>query len=91
MKKIPSLKRELVRSLQIPKDLALQESLVTLSGSSEILVENYRRILEYEENIIRILLKKGRMRIEGEHLCIAYYSRDEMKITGFIQAVFFDR
>ena len=28
------------------------------------------------------------MRIEGEHLCIAYYSRDEMKITGFIQAVF---
>ncbi len=90
MKKIRALRSEFLDSLQIPKDLAFQESLVTCSGCSEILVENYRKILEYQNSCIRILLKRGKMRIEGDNLSIVYYSRDEMKVTGFIQAVFFE-
>ncbi|MGI6010396.1 MAG: YabP/YqfC family sporulation protein [Ruminococcus sp.] len=90
MKKIRSLQKDFLDSLQIPKDLAFQESLVTCSGCSEILIENYRKILEYQNSCIRILLKKGKMRIEGDHLTIVYYSKDEMKVTGFIQAVFFE-
>jgi sporulation protein YqfC len=90
LKKIRSLQKDFLDSLQIPKDLAFQESLVTCSGCSEILIENYRKILEYQNSCIRILLKKGKMRIEGDHLTIVYYSKDEMKVTGFIQAVFFE-
>ncbi|MGI6006921.1 MAG: YabP/YqfC family sporulation protein [Ruminococcus sp.] len=90
MKKFRSLQQNFLESLQIPKDLAQQESLVTCSGCSEILVENYRKILEYQNSCIRILLKRGKMRIEGDHLTIDYYCQDEMKITGFIQAVFFE-
>lgn len=90
LKKIRSLQKRFLDSLQIPVDLSCQDSLVTCSGCSEIVVENYRKILEYQNSCVHILLKKGKMRIEGEHLAIVYYSRDEMKVTGQIQAVFFE-
>ena len=60
------------------------------AGQKQAYVENYRKILEYQNSCVHILLKRGKMRIEGEHLMIVYYSRDEMKVTGQIQAVFFE-
>ena len=90
MRKIKALQSGFLNALQVPRDLAYQDSIVTCNGSSEILIENYRKIIEYQSTCIRILLKHGRLQIEGEHLLITYYCRDEMKITGFVQAVFFD-
>ena len=37
-------KERLAQSLQIPRDLICQESVITLMGAREILVENYRGI-----------------------------------------------
>ena len=53
-------------------------------------VENYQKILTYEPCCIRILTRKGRVRIEGSRLTIAYYSGEEMKITGQMQTITFE-
>lgn len=76
--------------MQIPADLAYQESVLTFWGKREVCVENYRRILEYQCGRIVVLLKNGRLVLRGENLCITHYSREEMKISGQIQEITFE-
>lgn len=61
--------------------------LVTITGNSEMLVENYRGIIEYTSERIRVQTKTCQVQVQGQQLLIAYYTNDEMKITGKICAV----
>ena len=67
------LTRQLTKSLELPGDLMLGASIVTVTG---------RRILEYRQDKIRLLLKNGQLEITGRNLKIDYYTNDDMKITG---------
>lgn len=73
--------------LELPKDILLGASIITALGNRELLVENYKSILEYRENTILLQGKKCRIRINGARLRIAYYTKEEMKICGFITEV----
>lgn len=79
-----------MESLQIPRDLAFQESIITLTGEKEILLENYRGILEYTQNHLLVLTRHCRIRIQGEHLEVLYYTNDEMKVSGQITGIFYE-
>lgn len=80
----------LMHTLEVPDDLASQESLLTVTGSSRLYVENYRSIQFYSQNSIRILTRKGRIRISGKSLKIQYYTSDEMGISGHFQEIIFE-
>ena len=71
-------------SLQIPKDLSYGESVLTLTGSRELYIENYKCIRKYEDTCILLLSPQNRIQIEGSGLMIDYYTDVEMKITGTI-------
>lgn len=71
----------------LPKDVILGVPLLTMTGYTEMCVENYRGILEYTEALIRIQTKIGQIRITGKGLLISYYTNDEMKITGKISSI----
>ncbi|MGI6094368.1 MAG: YabP/YqfC family sporulation protein [Lachnospiraceae bacterium] len=86
-KKKHSLAGNLVNALQIPGDLAYQDPIVTITGAREVFVENYKCIMEYEADHLMIQLRKSCIRIEGTHLQITYYTKEEMKITGCIRNI----
>ena len=65
----------------------LGAAIVTVTGRQEVLIANYKGILEYEDSFIRIQTKNCRIVISGSHLAIEYYTNEEMKITGFIDRV----
>lgn len=71
-------------SLRLPSDLLAGAPIITVIGKNEICVENYKGILEYSNTYIKILTKIGRVQIEGKKLCIEYFTKEEMKITGII-------
>lgn len=73
--------------LKLPKDLMLGAAVITVTGQCEAYIENYRGILEYTENKIRLQTKTCCVEIEGKKLYIGYYTNDEMKITGFITGI----
>ena len=58
--------------------------MITLMGAREILVENYRGILEYTEDHLLILTRQCKIRIKGENLEVLYYTSEEMKVSGRI-------
>ncbi|MCU6761206.1 sporulation protein YqfC [uncultured Roseburia sp.] len=77
----------MVHRLELPKDLMFGAVLVHITGQSEIEIENYRGILLYGEDRIRLSIKGGQMEVTGRSLKIDYYTNDNMKITGYIQQV----
>ena len=79
-----------MESLELPKDLVYGAVLVSITGRQEILIENYRGILEYTKNHISLQTKTCRLVVRGKDLDISYYTNEEMKITGCIQGILYD-
>ena len=80
-------KEKIINSLELPKDLMLGAAIVTATGRHEVLISNYKGILEYEDSFIRVQTKTCRIRITGVRLAIDYYTNEEMKITGSIDTI----
>lgn len=80
-------KEDLVETLELPKDLVYGAVLVSITGQQEMLVENYRGILEYNKNHISLQTKTCRLIVRGKNLNISYYTNEEMKITGQIDSL----
>lgn len=75
------------RCLWVPKDVALGMPILTVTGNSELCLENYRGIQEYTDTLIRIQTKTGQIKLHGTCLKVEYYTNDEMKVTGILHSV----
>lgn len=82
-----SKKEQVVESLKLPKDLLLGASIVTLTGNGEAWIENYKGLIEYSDTFIVLQGKTCQICIEGKRLSIDYYTNEDMKISGLIEAV----
>ena len=80
-------KEALVESLNLPKDICMGAIRVTLTGSHEAWIENYRGILEYTGELILLQGKTCQVCFEGTGLSIDYYTNEDMKISGCITCV----
>lgn len=73
--------------LEVPKDVALGESIITLTGKREVLIENYKGIIEYNEKHLKIKTKNGVIEMIGLNFLITYLTDEEIKIVGKIQSI----
>ncbi len=80
-------KELIVESLRLPKDTMLGAAIVTITGNREAFIENYKGIIEYTKQSIVLQGKNCRICFEGEQLSIDYYTNEDMKISGSIEAV----
>ncbi len=74
-------------TLNLPSDILTGAPIITIIGKSEISVENYKRIIEYNNNNIKILTSVGNIVIFGKNLKISYFGNNEMKINGRFKQV----
>lgn len=84
-----SKKELLVESLKLPKDMMMGVFMLSMIGNREVLIENYRGILEYTDTCILLQTKQGQIKFEGNNLMIEYYTNEDMKISGYIASVIF--
>ncbi len=66
-----------------------QDILLTITGTKEIYVENYKCLLDYKENLVALQGKKETLLIRGEDFLIDYFAGDGMKIKGCVTSVEF--
>ena len=71
----------------VPKDVAMGLPTLTITGTNDLCVENYRGMTEYTDQIIRLQSKSGQIKITGKKLEVIYYTNDEMKIHGHIRTI----
>lgn len=91
MKKTGQWKENLVASLEIPRDLAMKETVVTITGKNQAIVCNYRSILKFETEEIILLTFRGKLKISGKRLRIPMYTPEEMHIQGVIAEIILER
>ena len=80
-------KELIVESLKLPKDTMLGAAIVTVTGNREAFIENYKGIIEYTTETIVLQGKNCKICFEGKRLSIDYYTNEDMKISGSIDAV----
>lgn len=86
-----SLRENILTAMQVPGDLACKDPIITLTGPSRAVIENYKSILFYSGEKLIILTCKGKVTLQGKNLEIANYSPMEMEVKGFISCVLMER
>jgi len=75
------------RFLEIPKEVISNETKITILGFQEMLIENYKGILEYEDFYIRINTSIGTINVNGFNLNLNQMTEDDIIVTGKIQSI----
>ena len=79
----------IIDACELPKDVFLGASILSVIGKEEIVIENFKNIIEYEETYILIQCKNYRLKIEGTKISIVLYTKEELRIKGEISDIKF--
>ncbi len=79
------------RMLEMPKETYTNEPKIIITGFNELVIENYKGILEYEEYYIKLSTFIGSININGFNLKLDKMTEDSLKITGKIESLDIER
>lgn len=77
--------------LELPKEVYSNIPKISIIGFDEMLIENFKGILEYEEFYIKISTYIGIININGYNLNLENMTNDDIKVTGQIESFEFER
>lgn len=78
-------KNRMDKMLEIPKEVYSNIPKLSVTGFEEMVIENYKGILEYEEFFVRISTHIGIININGYNLNLETMTNDDIKVTGKIK------
>lgn len=78
------------RILEIPKELSTNIPKITILGFEQILIENHKGILEYQEYFIRLNTYIGIININGFNLKLEEMTTDDIIVNGKIDSIDFE-
>lgn len=81
------MKKKMAEVSELPKDVVMGMTVLTMTGQQELCIENYRGMIEYTDSVVRIQTKAGLIKVTGKGLQVAYYTNDEMMIHGQITGI----
>ena len=73
------------RLLEIPQEIYSNVPKITITGFNEMIIENFKGILEYEDYYIRINTSLGIINVNGYELRLENMRNDDIKVTGKIE------
>ena len=81
--------KNMTEALELPKEIMLNLPLISFIGREEVSIENYKGILEYGEETVRVGTAVGVLRLTGHDLCIKQLSAECMVVTGRVEKLEF--
>lgn len=79
------------RLLELPEEVTTDKPKLTIIGFEEILIENYKAILEYEDYYIKINTHIGAININGFNLRLKEMTGDDIMVLGNIDSMDFEQ
>ncbi len=76
--------------LEIPREVMTKVPKITITGFDEILIENFKGILEYENIFVKISTHIGNININGFNLTLSQMTEDDILVTGKIDNLEFE-
>ena len=90
-RKTNRISNKLNNILEVPRELTDNNPKITIIGFDEMLIENYKGILEYEEFYIKINTNIGNININGFNLDLQQVTEDDILVKGTIESLDIDR
>ena len=76
--------------LEIPREVSSKIPKITIIGFDEVLIENFKGILEYEDFFARISTYIGIININGFNLKLSQMTEDDILVKGKIENIDFE-
>lgn len=77
--------------LELPREVTSTDIKITITGFDEILIENYKNILEYQDILIKLNTFDGTVTIYGFSLKLEQMTDEDIKVIGKIDTIEFER
>lgn len=77
--------------LELPREVASTDVKITITGFDEILIENYKNILEYQDVLIKINTFEGTVSIFGFELKLEQMTDEDIKVRGKFDSIEFEK
>lgn len=84
-----NIKNVFAKVLEVPKEVVIDLPLISMMGNEEITIENYKGVIEYSEEKIRINTAKGVVKVEGKSMVLKEITDDEIQILGNVVKIEF--
>lgn len=84
-------KKRLNEILEIPREVYTNEPHIVLNSFEQMIIENYKGILEYEDFYVRVSTYIGIVNIRGINLKLEKMTEDNLKINGKIENIEIER
>ncbi len=91
VKKTHHINEKLNHILELPQEVIGNAPRLTIVGFEQLLIENYKGILEYEDFFIKINTHIGALNINGFNLNLKQMTEDDIMISGKIESVDLER
>ena len=82
-------RENIVRALELPKDILLGFATMSLIGNRELIIENHKGILFFDSGQAVVLSKMFQIVVDGKNLLVPIFTDDMLKITGTIDSITF--
>lgn len=86
-----NFKERVTEILELPKEIVLNMPKLTMLGNGDLIIENYKGIVEYDEGVIRINTTSGIIKVKGVNVIIKEITLESIMINGDIQSLEFSK
>ena len=83
------LNTNIINTCQLPKDVIWGASIISITGTNELIIENFKGIIKFHPELIIIQCKNYQVHIIGNNLMIEMYTKEDIKIIGTILEIKF--
>lgn len=91
MKKKRNTLSKIDKILEMPQEVYSNVPKITVTGFNEMIIENFKGILEYEDYYVRINTEIGIININGYELKLENMTNDDIKVNGKIENIEIER
>ena len=91
MRKNNRFSNKINKALEFPREISSQDIKISIIGFDEMLIENYKGILEYEEFYIKVKTSIGNINISGFNLGLEQVTEDDISVKGKIESIDIER
>lgn len=79
------------RLLELPQEVYSKTPKIIITGFDELIIENFKGILEYEEFFVRVNTYMGIVNINGYGMSLENMTNDDIKVKGKIESIDIER
>lgn len=88
-RKVPNIKERVSEVLELPKEVVMNVPKLTMVGNGNLIIENYKGVIEYDDCRVRINTGTGVIKITGIKLVIKGITSENILVDGEIESLEF--